>query len=464
MRYFLLPAVLLFSLTCLQARQALPGLQKAFQTFLADAQLRHATVSLYVTDAATGKTVLTHNAQVGLAPASTLKTVTSATAFDLLGSDFRFKTDFSFDGKQTAGAWEGTVYIKGAGDPTLGSDRYAGTGAAILRTQLISALQKAGIELINGQVRTVIDKYDPQAVPDGWIYEDIGNYYGAGSSALMWKENQYDLVLKPGTQAGQPVAIIRTEPAQSISFDNVLNTGTRQSGDNAYIYPVPGTNRALVKGTVPCCVDSFVIAGAVLQPNETAVQGIQTLLQEAGVLRVQKTADAVMYNAELPGTIFFTQVSPALDSIVYWFNRKSINLYGEALLKQIALQGRGQADTETGIKLLQQHWQQRGIDTGSIHIYDASGLSPLDRITTSAQVNVLAYARRQPWYGAFYRSLPEYNGMKMKSGTISDVKGFCGYHRSRAGREYIFSFLVNNYSGSGSSLTQKMFKVLNELK
>jgi len=464
MRYFLLPAVLLFSLTCLQARQALPGLQKAFQTFLADAQLRHATVSLYVIDAATGKTVLTHNAQVGLAPASTLKIVTSATAFDLLGSDFRFKTDFSFEGKKTAGAWEGTVYIKGAGDPTLGSDRYAGTGAAILRTRLTTALQKAGIELINGQVRMVADKYDPQAVSDGWIYEDMGNYYGAGSSALMWKENQYDLVLKPGSQADQPVEIIRTEPAQSISFDNALSTGTRQSGDNAYIYPVPGTNRALVKGTVPCCVDSFVIAGAVLQPNEAAVQAIQTLLQEAGVLRVQNTADAVMYNAGLPGTVFFTQVSPALDSIVYWFNRKSINLYGEALLKQIALQGRGQGDTETGIKLLQQHWQQRGIDTGSIHIYDGSGLSPLDRITTTAQVNVLAYARRQPWYAAFYRSLPEYNGMKMKSGTISDVKGFCGYHRSRAGREYIFSFLVNNYSGSASSVTQKMYAVLNELK
>ncbi len=310
----------------------------------------------------------------------------------------------------------------------------------------------------------MLSNYDLQTVPDGWIYEDMGNYYGAGSSALIWKENQYNLVLKPGSQAGQPVSIIRTEPTQSVSFDNALSTGTQRSGDNAYIYPVPGTNRALVKGTVPCCADSFVIAGAVLQPNEAAVKAIQNLLQDAGVLRVQTSADAVVYNGAVPGTVFYTHTSPSLDSIVYWFNRKSINLYGEALLKQIALQGKGQADTETGIKLLQQHWQQRGIDTESFNIYDGSGLSPLDRITTTAQVNVLAYARRQSWYAAFYQSLPEYNGMKMKSGTISDVKGFCGYHRSRAGREYIFSFLVNNYNGPGSSLTQKMYTVLNELK
>ncbi|MFT3677363.1 MAG: D-alanyl-D-alanine carboxypeptidase/D-alanyl-D-alanine-endopeptidase [Chitinophagaceae bacterium] len=464
MRYLFAVAVLLFSQVCLQAQQTLPGLQKAFQVFLADAQLRYAAVSLYVIDAATGKTVLAHNTRLGLAPASTLKVVTSATALDMLGSDFRFKTDFSFDGRQTAGIWEGTVYIKAAGDPTLGSDRFAGTGAAVLSTRITAALQKAGIGQLTGQVKAVISNYDQQTIPDGWIYEDMGNYYGAGSSALMWKENQYDLVLKPGSQAGQPVIISRTEPAQSISFDNALRTGTRQSGDNAYIYPVPGTNRALVKGTVPCCVDSFVIAGAVLQPNEAAVKAVQTLLQEAGVLRVQAATEPVSYNATAPGTVFFTHTSPSLDSIVYWFNRKSINLYGEALLKQIARQDNGKADTEAGIKLLQQHWQQRGIDTGAIHIYDGSGLSPLDRITTTAQVNVLAYARRQSWYRAFYQSLPEYNGMKMKSGTISDVKGFCGYHRSRAGREYIFSFLVNNYSGSASSLTQKMYTVLNELK
>jgi D-alanyl-D-alanine carboxypeptidase/D-alanyl-D-alanine-endopeptidase (penicillin-binding protein 4) len=54
--------------------------------------------------------------------------------------------------------------------------------------------------------------------------------------------------------------------------------------------------------------------------------------------------------------------------------------------------------------------------------------------------------------------------MKMKSGTINDVKGFCGYQKSKNGNEYIFSFLVNNYNGSSSSIVTKMYKVLDELK
>jgi D-alanyl-D-alanine carboxypeptidase/D-alanyl-D-alanine-endopeptidase (penicillin-binding protein 4) len=52
----------------------------------------------------------------------------------------------------------------------------------------------------------------------------------------------------------------------------------------------------------------------------------------------------------------------------------------------------------------------------------------------------------------------------MKSGTISDVKGFCGYQKAKDGKEYIFSFLVNNYNGMSLSLVNKMYKVLDILK
>jgi D-alanyl-D-alanine carboxypeptidase/D-alanyl-D-alanine-endopeptidase (penicillin-binding protein 4) len=52
----------------------------------------------------------------------------------------------------------------------------------------------------------------------------------------------------------------------------------------------------------------------------------------------------------------------------------------------------------------------------------------------------------------------------MKSGTIRDVKGFCGYQTAKDGKEYIFSFLVNNYNGLTSALVNKMYRVLDELK
>ena len=93
-----------------------------------------------------------------------------------------------------------------------------------------------------------------------------------------------------------------------------------------------------------------------------------------------------------------------------------------------------------------------------------SGLSPLNRVTTHAQVEVLKYAKTKDWFPYFYNALPVYNGMKMKSGSISDVKGYCGYQKAKDGTEYIFSFLVNNYSGSSSGVVNKMYKVLDVLE
>ena len=114
--------------------------------------------------------------------------------------------------------------------------------------------------------------------------------------------------------------------------------------------------------------------------------------------------------------------------------------------------------------LLREFWKGKGISPTAINIVDGSGLSPLNRTTTGAQVKVLQYAKTRPWFNGYYASFPEFNNMKMKSGTISGVKGFCGYHTSASGQEYIFSFLVNNYNGSSSQLVQKMYKVLDQLK
>ena len=78
----------------LAAQKVAQKLQKAFQQFENDSQLKHAISSLYVIDAKTGQVVFDKNSQVGLAPASTQKIITAATAFELLGRDFGYKTFF----------------------------------------------------------------------------------------------------------------------------------------------------------------------------------------------------------------------------------------------------------------------------------------------------------------------------------------------------------------------------------
>src|SRR5205823_9001378 len=102
----------------LNAQKVKDKIQKAYQQFESDSQLKHAINSLYVIDANTGEIVFDNNSQVGLAAASTQKIITATTAFELLGKDYQYSTRYqvSNDG----------IFIYPSGDPTLGSWRYAG--------------------------------------------------------------------------------------------------------------------------------------------------------------------------------------------------------------------------------------------------------------------------------------------------------------------------------------------------
>jgi serine-type D-Ala-D-Ala carboxypeptidase/endopeptidase (penicillin-binding protein 4) len=447
-------------------------LANAIKQFEADQQLRHGIISLCVTDAQTGKTLYEHYSQLGLPAASTQKLFTSVAAFELLGADYRYKTKLGYDGEIKKGVLNGNLYVTGSGDPTFGSWRWKGTGDAVILKKWVQEVKKAGITNINGRVTTNESGFSHQAIPDGWIWQDIGNYYGAGAYSINWRENQYDLYLHSGNTIGDSVHIAFSKPAPVAerNFVNELSTAAKGSGDNAYIYlGVAEERNALLRGTIPAGEKSFSISGAEADPVSDFICDLTLALMADSVNSVSACVRGRdLYDHQkinLNDIHFFaTHYSPPLDSINYWFLRKSINLYGEALIKTIAREKGVLGSTEKGVELVRNFWAEHGIDKGAINIMDGSGLSPQNRVTTDAEVKVLQYAKTRPWFNVFYNALPEYNGMKMKSGSIGGSRAFAGYHTAKDGKQYIFSIIVNNYDGSAGEVVKKMYKVLDVLK
>jgi len=130
----------------------------------------------------------------------------------------------------------------------------------------------------------------------------------------------------------------------------------------------------------------------------------------------------------------------------------------------MAYEKTGFGSTEKGVEILKDFWSEHGIEKSAINIIDGSGLSPQNRVTTDALVKVLQYAKTKSWYNSFYNSLPTFNGMKMKSGTISGAKAFAGYQTSKNGVAYTFAIIINNFDDTNGNIVQKMYKVLDELK
>ena len=464
-------SMFLFTNNCIC--QSLPAeMEIAIQKLSKDEQFKHGILGLYVIESKTGRLVFEKNGELGLSPASCQKVITSVSAFELLGTLYRFKTFIGTDVEVNNGTLNGNLYIKGTGDPTLGSDRWPGTTEPMVLKKIVSVLQNDKIQFINGDLVCADDAFTTETVPRGWVWEDIGNYYGAGAWGLNWLENQYEVTFKTGKNINDATEIITTNPSsikKEYRFANFVKTGGKTSGDNGYLFSAPFSQHIIARGTVPMTEKGFTISGSMPNPAATFLLSLDDCLDKNGI----KISGAHWSNSghlidnrptQNPKLIIDSILSPTLDLINFWFLKKSVNLFGEAFVKAIALEKKTVGSTDSGIAIIKEFWSKRGIEKSALKIIDGSGLSPANRVTAHSLVTVMQFAKSRLWFEAFYNALPEMNGIKMKDGYISGVRSYTGYIKSKTGVEYTFAFMVNNFDGSPGAVREKMWSLLDILK
>ena len=218
-----------------------------------------------------------------------------------------------------------------------------------------------------------------------------------------------------------------------------------------------------VRGTIPVYENNFTISGSMPQLAKPLAITLESALKKIPAESV-KTNYPEQKSISYPVHNFYTHSSPPLDSIMFWFLKRSINLYGESLIKTLGYTFTKAAATDSGVSVIQNFWSKKGIEKSALNIIDGSGLSPGNRVTTRALVTVMQYAEKQKWFPSFYNALPEINGIKMKSGSIGGVVSYTGYIKSKTGNEYTFAFIINNFTGSADEVRKKMLALLDRLK
>ncbi|MES2332431.1 MAG: D-alanyl-D-alanine carboxypeptidase/D-alanyl-D-alanine-endopeptidase [Bacteroidota bacterium] len=461
-RIYWLICLLTFSLG-LHAQTVQERVANAVAKLQLDSQMKHAILGLCIVKSETGEKVFELNAQTGLAPASCQKTITSAAAMELLGPAYRYQTILGYDGTINGGSLKGNLLVIGSGDPSLGSWRFDSTKDDKQLIRMLGLIKQNGISKIEGAIIGHNGKWEHDIIPGGWIWDDMGNYYGAGHTAINWHENQYDLVLRSGANIGDKVSIVETRPKlYEVNLQSQVLSAAKGTGDRANVYLSPYASNGFVRGTIPVDEKAFVISGSFPDPSLQMLATLESKLDSAGM---KPQSFAVSNREEIPayqkiGTLY----SPSLDSMNYFFMKRSINFYGEALVKTIAFEKTGVGSTDKGIALVKDFWKERGIDPSALHILDGSGLSPQNRVTVDALVKVLQYAKSRPWFNYYYDALPVFNQMKLKSGTIGGAKSFAGYHTAKDGTAYTVAIIVNNFDGPAAEIVKKLFVILDELK
>lgn len=422
---------------------------------------KYASISFTVLDAKNGSMIFSDNHNQVLAPASTQKLLTSATALQTLGNDFTFSTSVSYVGKIEDNTLKGDLIIKGNGDPTLGSYRWQKTSKASILNELYLHLNQLGIKKIEGNIIADESVWNSQNISNGWIWQDIGNYYGAGTSALCWGENAFNVSFITQKEGAKPLLT----DSLKYPFINLINevvTGNYTSGDKVYAYSAPYTSLIFLRGTYGLGYKKPVSI-ALPNPPLALAFDIFTFLKSKQIMANNYGTSSLLKKDNKINTIIYNIKSPPLSEIIFHLNQKSINLYAEQILRKLGENQLNSNSIDSGILVVKKYCENISIDKNSLFLYDGSGLSPENRVNTFSMAYLLYNSKQKPWFDSFYKSLPTINQMKMKSGTIANVLAYAGYQDSK-NKSYCFSIILNNYNGDTKATREKLFAVLNELK
>lgn len=455
--------------------------EQVLEFYKNDKDLQHASYSFCVQDAETGKTLKEFNSELALVPASTLKVMTTSAALGILGKEFIYKTHFyQFQKKDSVtGSSQLNLLIKGSGDPSFNSSYFYNNDSVFINS-LVQKLKSKGIKKITGSLIADASYFD-NAIPTTWIWGDIGNYFGAGANGFSYHDNKFSLFYNSGAvnSTAQLESISPTYFSKKISIQsNVISEGTE---DDAFVYGAPDSYTRKVTGTIPPNKKKYEVEAEMPQPSLFFLDQLSTELKKNNLLGndfkllMNEQVGIYKFNTE---QLIYTHVSPSLEKIVYYTNTKSNNHYAESLLKTIGAVKLGkQGTTENGIKAVENYWKERGVDLSGMHMADGSGLSRANTITTKIQATVLSKIYRDSLlYPSFNGCLPvagkngsmaslckgtfAENNMRAKTGYINRARGYCGYVKTKKGKELAFSVLFNNYDCSPKEMKLKIEKFL----
>jgi len=305
-----------------------------------------AHVGALVTDLSSGQSLYQQNAMTGFTPASTTKIATAVAALEMLGPQARFSTRVMLGRGAKAGAGHrARIVLVGGGDPTLAVRRYP--AGDYPQPATLSALAAATAKALRAKgISSVSVSYD-------------GSMFGGPMVARGWKK-----IGEPG---------------------NYISTGN--------FAPIAGLEvdqgRLTARGTPEDSDDAGNYRPRSLTPSRDAADAFVMLLRQDGITVHGKPSGAPTPRSRTP---LATVQSPALAAIVQQMLTESNNVIADTLARQVAV-ATGRPGTFAGAAAAVTAAAAK-LNVHGLHLFDGSGLSPLDRISPRALVGLVAVAAK----------------------------------------------------------------------
>ncbi|MDO5296007.1 MAG: D-alanyl-D-alanine carboxypeptidase/D-alanyl-D-alanine-endopeptidase [bacterium] len=434
------PAELYESADAVPARQPATELKAELNDFFKNnPALGQAQCGAYIKVLDSERVLYSHNGDTPLVPASNLKIVTTATALDLLGPDYRYTTELWGPPVSDKGVIQGNLYLRGNGDPT-NTPPYWETPVTMYE-QLASQLQKAGVRAIIGDIVADDSLFDREYYPQGWSDNYHLENYAPPVAGLSLNGNLVDVRVSGSGAVTYPS---NNHFKIAYSSQGASNTAIERKHNSRTIVvrgPLSDVSREITVDNPPLFAASAF--GNVLASKGIIIKGKVRLIRPLG-------EPAAVTNRHQYASIS----SPNLKELITEINQQSDNFLAEHLFKTIGASASGKGSAATGESCVKRFLQTRHISTGGLHMLDGCGLSKANTITPCQLADTLIAMAHHKYADIYYQSLAsnEHGTLRYripgtdvhgKTGTLDHFTSLSGYVTTAGGQVVVFSMLFN---------------------
>ena len=452
-------------------------LKRDLSAIFAESTIDHGWWSVNIQSLRHKETLYSSNSFRMLTPASNEKLLTTAVAAERLGWDFRYTTRIYSTGTLDAnGDLNGDLIVVSDGDPTI-NPRHPQRWAVF--DEWGRQLAAKGIRQVKGYLIGDDNTFEEPGWGLGWAWDDLAFGYGAAVGALQYNENQVELLIGPGIEAGSR-AIISMSPAGSgLLIDHQVTTVAAGEPNRINLLRLPNSQLLTVSGQVAAGSSAITEHAAVDNPTHVYLNALREALHRHKVNfdRSPLDIDDVRMRPDMSkATLLVEDTSPPLSEIIDVALKWSRNIYAETLLLSMAPDGQPKS-WSGGLGALEETLSSWGVSRELFLLRDGSGLSRYDYLSTDAITSLLTHLSSDSKHAGPYRAaLPVFgvsgnvaNRLKdtpasgrvwAKTGSMSQVRSLSGYLLTLEDEPLVFSFIVNGFRVPSREIDAAMDKAL----
>jgi len=424
-------------------QQYTPSKLVADNEIIRQSGLKTQDIGYLVLDVQTGEIKTSKNKNKSFIPASTLKTMTALAALDILGADFRFKTEIFGVGEIKNDILLGDLYLVGGGDAMLSiKDLYA----------MAVMIKDLGIKKITG--RFVVDDvlFKPRSEIN--VNQPGDAVYNTAVNALSFDFNRRLLSWRRGGKGNVYQAWMTPKiKTEALKINNKMAMGLflkpTSAGSNGWIASTMTLNNVGEK-MLP-----------VKNPSQWTAETFKQVAENIGIKLPHPVKGAKPVTARTLATV----QSPVLFQLIKPWLRYSNNLMAELIGLKAGQRFKNKKPNSTILK----PWLKKklaNVDWSTFNGENYSGLSTTSRITPTQMASVLKTA----WNWRFtvenqkqsFLSLLPVSGFQgsfqgrfknpvsagkilAKTGTMDYSSGIAGYVFTKKGRQLVFALNITDY-------------------